>query len=111
MKHKETSPSVKLFLPREVWGSLVSVLGYFIETEKEIGATFFSKYSSQLLSKILKHGRPYKEDDSDRAAIYFFTNEAGVLLKLLSFYVSLGEQPKEDFFKMLLENQQRKNRS
>jgi hypothetical protein len=104
----------KLFLPREIFNSLVTSLDYFISLENEIGETFFSKYSAKLKNKILKHARIFKNaknENSDNVSIYFFGNESMILLKLLIYYISLGENHAHDYFSHLEKRGSRKSKN
>jgi hypothetical protein len=94
----KSKPPVSLFLPREIFNTLVSALEYFTATENEIGKTFFSKHAVRLKEKIMKHGRAFKNDGGENVSVYFYDTEAAVLLKLLIYYISLGENPHTDFF-------------
>ena len=91
----------KLFLPREIFDSLMTAFDYFIALENDIGETFFSKYSAKLKNKILEHGRIFKNEKNGNAesvSICFFGNESMILIKLLIYYISMGENPTADYF-------------
>jgi len=98
MKNEKKKPETNVFLPRQIFNSLISALTYFIASKEEIGDTFFSKHSERLKSKILKHGRAFVNEGVESVSIYFYEIESAVLIKLLSYYISLGEKPTADFF-------------
>ena len=97
-------PDTVLYLPRELFNSLVSALDYFIASEREVGATVQSEQATRLKQKILTHARAFGKDDGDNnpcegnASIYFYGVEAAVVMKLLTIYINLGEEPKADYF-------------
>jgi hypothetical protein len=91
----------KVFLPREIFNSLISALTYFIATENQIGKTFFSKYAAKLKTKIMQHGRIFNNTQNENAqsvSINLYGNESAILIKLLIYYISLGEESTQDFF-------------
>jgi len=101
---------VKIFLPCEIFNSLISVLDYFVALENQVGKTFFSIHSAKLKTKIMRHGRIFNNNQSENTqsvSINFYGNESAILTKLLIYYISLGEKPTEDFFEILQEGKTR----
>jgi hypothetical protein len=96
-------PDTGVFLPREIFNSLVSALTFFekAELEKHLGHDFFSKHSTRLKRKILKHGRAFRKEGGDFVANYFYGIEAALLIKLLAYYISMGFEPTGDYFNEL----------
>jgi hypothetical protein len=105
---KGTKPDSVLFLPREAFNSLVSALDYFVATETQIGETFFSKHATRLKAKILKHGRVCKKNDSESVSLFCYGIESAMLIKLLTYYIGLGEKPTADYFLQLEKQPQKK---
>jgi hypothetical protein len=56
MKNK---PDTELFLPQELFNSLITALDYFIASKGEIGETVSSERATRLKEKILTHSRAY----------------------------------------------------
>ena len=56
---KSNKPDTKLYLPRELFNTLITVLDYFIAAEDEVGETTQSKQATRLKEKILTHGRAF----------------------------------------------------
>jgi hypothetical protein len=95
-------PPVAVFLPREVFSFMLSPLDFFIANEKILGKNnFFVKNSVRLKSKILKYSRAYKDAEIEKVSVYFYEIEAAVLIKLLSYYVSLNENRVKDYYHLL----------
>ena len=52
----------------------------------------------------MKHGRIFentKNDNAETVSINFYETEAGLMIKLLTCYISLGEEPTADYFDLL----------
>lgn len=87
--------SIELFLTREFFNSLVTVLSAFItadETNKYAG------YALRLKEKIMKHGRKFSHKNTEQIVIYFYAEEAAILIKLLVIYANATGISGEDFF-------------
>jgi hypothetical protein len=89
MKNK---PNTELFLPCELFNSLMSALDYFIGSESEIGETVSSKQATRLKTKILTHARAFEYEGDAHASIYFYGVEPAVIMKLLTIYINRGEE-------------------
>jgi hypothetical protein len=99
--NKTNKPDIGVILNRRLFNTLVWVLTQFIGTEKEIGVTELSRNSEKLRFKIMKYARPYSKDNTDCVSIYFFKNEAAVLIEILTSYFSLGKKNIPDFYARL----------
>ena len=88
MKNK---PDTELYLPCELFNSLITALDYFIATVSEIGETVSSKQATRLKTKILTHARAFDYDGDRNASIYFYGVEPAVIMKLLTIYINRGE--------------------
>ena len=98
-----------LYLPCEIFNSLMSVLEYFIETESQTGKTFFSEYSKALSAKFLKHGRVFhneRNDNEESVSLKLYGNDSAILNKLMIYYISLGEKPSKIFSASLKKRRQ-----
>ena len=83
---------IDLYLPCELFNSMITVLDYFIASEIEIGETVFAKQATRLKSKILTHSRAFGVGDEAHASIYFYGVEPAVMMKLLTIYINRGEE-------------------
>jgi hypothetical protein len=95
---KSNKPDTVLYLPRELFNALMTALDYFIAAENEIGETPQTKQAARLKEKILTHGRVFDKKGEGNASIYFFGVEAAVVIKLLTIYIELGDEPTADYF-------------
>jgi uncharacterized protein YktA (UPF0223 family) len=77
----------------------MSVLDFFVKTEKNYGETYYSAFSKKLFSKIITHGRVIKSKSEEKALIHFFDNEPALIIKLMAHYTNMCEKPSDDFYK------------
>ena len=98
-------PDTILYLPRELFNTLITALDYFIAVENEIGETTQTKQATRLKEKILTHGRAFDNKGEPNASIYFYGVESAVMMKLLTIYIALGEDPTNDYFAKLKQRQ------
>jgi len=96
--NENKKPNTNIYLPREIFNSLITALTYFTALEINIGETFFSKHAKRLKEKILKYSRVFDNKNGDMASIKFYEIESAVLIKLLIYYIALGENPNKDYF-------------
>ncbi|MCL2071988.1 MAG: hypothetical protein FWH07_07130 [Oscillospiraceae bacterium] len=85
-------PDLDLYLPRELFNSMMTALDYFIATESEIGETVHSRQATRLKRKILTHGRAFSNNGDENVSIYFYGVEPAVMMKLLTIYINRGEE-------------------
>ena len=99
MKNK---PDTELFLPRELFNSMLTALDYFISSKNEIGETITSQQATRLKAKILTHGRAFDYEGDANASIYFYGVEPAVMMKLLTIFINRSEEnePKDYFPKL-----------
>ncbi|MBR3026498.1 MAG: hypothetical protein IKH71_18890 [Oscillospiraceae bacterium] len=97
----ETTRSVKLYLTRDLFNSLLSVLEAYEKTETE---GFYTDYASKLKNKLMNFARFFEKNNEENVAFYFFPDEAALLIKLLLFYESAIEKPSQDFFEIVKNN-------
>ena len=105
----KNKPDTELFMPRELFNSMIAALDYFIATESEIGKTVSSQQATRLKEKILTHGRAFDYEGDENASIYFYGVEPAVMMKLLTIYINRGEEkPAQDYYSEL---KRRKNKN
>ncbi len=95
MKGNSKKGAVEVFLTRGFFNSLVSVLSNYIvadETNK------YSVYAQRLKNKILRYGRKFIYNEEENVAVYFYEDEAALLIKLCAIYINATEQPVADYF-------------
>ncbi|MCL2019194.1 MAG: hypothetical protein FWG70_05475 [Oscillospiraceae bacterium] len=80
---KRQTPPVAITLNRRLFNTLIWTLSQFAGTGKHIGENHFSQNAEKLRLKIMKYTRTYAKDNREYAAIYFFENEAAVLIEIL----------------------------
>lgn len=104
---KNKRGGVKVFLQRDFFNSLVSVLSNFIAAD-ETGTNKYSFYAARLKNKIMKYSRNFIHSEEENSVIYFYEDEAAMLIKLLAIYVNAVQQPDENYFFQLGKNQSEK---
>lgn len=93
---KKEKGTVKLIVTREFFNSLVTVLQFFVNVDSK---NIYGKYASQLIDTIMLYSRPYSTEVADYAVMYFYENEASVLLYLYTMYFNATEDSREDYYK------------
>ena len=101
---KNKTGNVELYISKELFNSLVSVLTSFIEAGE---ANKYGVYAAKLKNKIMKYSRSFIHNETENAAIYFYEDEAAMLIKLFAIYISATEDPSEDYFANLCKRQNR----
>lgn len=92
---KSRRGAIEVFLTREFLNSMVSVLDSYIAADAE---NKYSVYAQRIKNKILNHGRKFLHNDEEQVVIYFYENEAAILIKLFSIYVNAIEETPENYF-------------
>ncbi len=92
-KHKRGA--IELFLTREFFNSLVTVLDYY---DQALPDNKFTSYAIKLKNKMMRHGRQFTHEGEPQIVIYFYENEAAMLIKLMAIYFSAVEPAAADFF-------------
>lgn len=87
--------AVEVFLTRDFFNSLVSVLSSFIQADAE---NKYGIYAARLKKKIMRYSRSFIHNEEENAVIYFYEDEAAMLIKLFSMYMNAIQQPIEDYF-------------
>ena len=96
---KAKTGSVEVFLSKEFFNSLVSILSSFIEADEN---NKYGVYAARLKEKIMNYSRYFIHNETENAAIYFYEDEAAMLIKLCAIYISATEDADTDFFQQLV---------
>ena len=103
---KKKTGSVEVFLNKEFFNSIVSLLSNFIEADE---SNKYGVYASRLKEKIMTYSRTFIHNETENAAIYFYEDEAAMLIKLCAIYISATDNPGEDYFQQLIERRKKSN--
>lgn len=77
--------AVEVFITADLCNSLIVALESFIVADSE---NKYAVYAKKIKDKILKHGRCFMNGDEENVAIYFYENEAALLIKMFAIYVN-----------------------
>jgi hypothetical protein len=85
---KKGTPPIKMYFSPKHYNVLMNKFDFFIDSEKKIGETIYSKTAKALKEKIMKYARVYYDDSDDtrNVMICFFQKEALSLIDLLVTY-------------------------
>ena len=92
---KSRRGTVEVFLTKELLNSLISALDSYIAADT---TNKYSIYAKRLKNKILNHGRKFTYNEEEQVVIYFYENEAALLVKLFTIYINAIEEAPEDYF-------------
>lgn len=92
---KRKKGAVEVFISKDFFNSLVSVLSAFIQADAE---NKYGVYAARLKRKIMQYSRGFIHNEEENAAIYFYEDEAAMLIKLFSMYVNAMQKPTENHF-------------
>ncbi len=92
---KSNRGCVEVFLTKEFLNSMISVLTSYISADE---TNKYGVYAKRLKHKILNYGRKFLHQDEENIVIYFYEDEAAVLIKLFSIYINAIEEPQGDYF-------------
>ncbi len=88
MKKISKRGSVEVFITTDLCDSLISALDSFIVADSR---NKYAVYAQKIKDKILKYGRRFMNGDEENIAVYFYENEAALLIKLFAIYVNATE--------------------
>lgn len=91
MKNKRKNSkrgAVEVFITTDLCNSLISALNSFIVADS---GNKYAVYAQKIKDKILKHGRIFLNGNEENVAIYFYENEATLLIKMFAIYVNATE--------------------
>ena len=95
---KKKKGAVEVFISKDFFNSLVSVLSAFIQADAE---NKYGVYAARLKKKIMRYSRSFIHNEEENAAIYFYEDEAALLIKLCAIYINSGETMQTDYFSEL----------
>ena len=104
MADKKNRGPVDVFMQRESVNAMMHALECFIAADPE---NIWAKYAEYLMQKITKYGRTFRYNGTDSAAVYFYEDEAAMLIKLLTLFIFVADEPGKDYYN-LIENKKRK---
>ena len=100
--------AVEVFISRDFFDSLVSVLSNFIKAD---GTNKYGVFALHLKEKILRHGRKFIHNGDENVAVYFYENEAAMLIKLFAIYINATESSVDDYFSQVGKNRKEERKS
>ena len=95
---KNKNCKVKIFLQREFFNSLVSVLSSFIAADE---TNKYGVYAQKLKDTFLKHSRKIIRNNDENVIISLYEDEAALMIKLLAIYFNATGNTGEDFFSQI----------
>jgi hypothetical protein len=94
MKKTNLGP-VAVKIDRESVNALLQSLNQIAAIDPE---NHIAQSAQKLMQKIIKHGRTFPHDDMKLVSIYFYDNEASMLIQLVSMYLSAVQENTEDYY-------------
>ena len=88
---------VQVFMDRNSMNAMLSCLDYLLL----VSDADWAKNAQRIKDKILTHGRKFQDQERDCVAIYFYENEAAVLIKAFSLLVFLNREPSSDYYSQI----------
>lgn len=85
MRKNSKRGAVEVFITADLCNSLIVALESFIVADS---GNKYAVYAQRIKDKILKHGRCFMNGDEENVAIYFYENEAALLIKMFAIYVN-----------------------
>lgn len=85
MRKNSKRGAVEVFITADLCNSLIVALESFIVADSR---NKYAVYAQRIKDKILKHGRCFMNGDEKNIAIYFYENEAALLIKMFAIYVN-----------------------
>ena len=90
--------SIEVFLPKDIFNSLVSVLEAFVAADE---TNKYADYAKRLKNKVMRYGRKFTNHGEEKIVIYFYEAEAAMLIKLLAIYVNAVDTSGDDFYSLV----------
>ncbi len=90
--------SIEVFLPKDIFNSLVSVLEAFVAADE---TNKYADYAKHLKNKVMRYGRKFTNHSEEKIVIYFYEAEAAMLIKLLAIYVNAVDTSGDDFYSLV----------
>lgn len=85
MRKNSKRGAVEVFITADLCNSLIVALESFIVADSR---NKYAVYAQRIKDKILNHGRCFMNGDEENVAIYFYENEAALLIKMFAIYVN-----------------------
>lgn len=85
-RKKSGKGAVEVFVTTDLCDSLIAVLDSFITADSR---NKYAVYAQKIKDKILKYGRCFMNGDEENVAIYFYENEAALLIKMFAIYADV----------------------
>ena len=85
MRKNSKRGAVEVFITADLCNSLIVALESFIVADS---GNKYAVYAQRIKDKILKHGRCFMNGDEENIAIYFYENEAALLIKMFAIYIN-----------------------
>ena len=95
---KSKNNKVRIFLQREFFNSLVSVLSSFIAADE---TNKYSVYAQKLKDTLLRHSRKIIRNNDENVMICLYEDEAALMIKLSAIYFNATGNYSEDFFSQI----------
>ncbi|MDE6426397.1 MAG: hypothetical protein K2K89_09745 [Ruminococcus sp.] len=77
--------AVEVFITADLCNSLITALESFIVADS---GNKYAVYAQKIKDKIMKHGRCFMNNGEENVAVYFYENEAALLIKMFAIYVN-----------------------
>ncbi len=88
MRKNSKRGAVEVFITADLCNSLIVALESFIVADSR---NKYAVYAQRIKDKILNYGRCFMNGDEENVAIYFYENEAALLIKMFAIYVNAIE--------------------
>ena len=108
MSEKKNRGPVDVFMQRESVNAIMHALNCFIIADPE---NIWANYAAYLMQKITRYGRTFRYNDTDSAVVYFYEDEAAMLIKLLSLFINVTDDPTNDYYSLIENRTQKKQES
>ena len=95
---KNKNDKVRVFLNRDFFNSLLSVLSSFIAADE---TNKYSVYAQKLKDTLLRHSRKIIRNDDENVMISLYEDEAALMIKLSAIYFNATVNYSEDFFSQI----------
>ena len=87
--------SVSVMLERGQVNALLQTLNCISVTDTQ---NQFAIDAAKLKEKIIKHGRTFNHNNTDRVSIYFYEKEASDLIRLLALFLFSAQEITTDYY-------------
>lgn len=92
------SGEVKIFLSRDFFNSLISVLSSFISADEN---NKYSIYARKMKETIMRYAFIVGKPNNKNALINLYADEAATLVKLLAIYINASGNLSDDYFSLV----------